>query len=154
MTRKGKAAKTFTENHRQHIEARCIECGRLGVLTEGARVYPDRPELRERMFYVCACGARVGCHVGSAIPMGLPCGPKTATARERAHRTLDPLWRAKEAAGVRRHRARNQVYTWLAGELGIARADCHISHFDEATCRLVIELCNNAAAAGPWAKSG
>jgi hypothetical protein len=124
-----------------NISADCIECGGRGVLTGGKRVHPNRQDLHERWYYVCACGARVGCHPGTTKPLGLPCGPATALARDKAHRAFDPIWKAKVDAGVRRATARDKAYGWLARELGIRRADCHISHMDEATCRRVIDAC-------------
>lgn len=124
------------------IEPRCIECGRLAVLTAGRKVYPLKAKLWDRLFFVCTCGARVGVHKGTTIPLGYPCGPDTARARDLAHRAFDPRWRSEiDRTGCRRSAARGAAYRWLAGRLGIAPADCHISWFDQATCERVIEIC-------------
>lgn len=119
----------------------CIECGARGQLTTGAVAHPNRPDLHEQAFYVCSCGAGVGCHPGTTLPLGRPAGPDTARARDRAHRVFDPLWRAKEARGMRRSKARGLAYSWLAGELGLPPKETHISWFDRATCERVIEIC-------------
>jgi hypothetical protein len=122
----------------------CIECGGLGELTPGAVVYPDRKDRHALSFYVCACGARVGCHPGTTEPLGLPCGPATALARDKAHRVFDRIWRRKVPKGGRYRRAREEAYRWLARELGLEPGRCHISQMDLATCRRVIQLCRRA----------
>lgn len=123
------------------IDPVCIECGALGRLMAGAQVYPHRPDLHQRLWYVCPCGAKVGCHPGTARPLGMPCSPETSRARDHAHRVFDVIWRDKVLDGVRQYTARNRAYNWLAKELGIRSADCHLSHFDRATCERVVALC-------------
>ena len=118
----------------------CVECGRQGVLTDGDRVYPHRPDLHDRSFYVCPCGARVGCHKGTTDPLGRPCGPATARARNAAHAAFDPLWKTKIAQGFKKREARGAGYLWLAREMGLAPPDCHISHFDRAQALQVVAI--------------
>lgn len=33
------------------------------------------------------------------------------------------------------------MYAWLANELGIPKARCHIAMFDVETCKQVVEVC-------------
>lgn len=124
------------------VEPICIECGSRGVLTPGSILYARRPDLPAARlnYYVCACGARVGCHPGSAVPVGLPCRAETSRARDRLHRIFDPIWRARVAAGVQQRTARERAYIWLARKLGIPKDDCHIGRFDLATCERAIEI--------------
>lgn len=51
-----------------------------------------------------------------------------------AHEAFDPLWRSGQ-------RKRADTYKWLAEQLGLPLARCHIGLFDEAQCRRVLELC-------------
>lgn len=125
-----------------NIEPTCIECGKLAVLVTGKEVYPGRPDLHDKPMFKCSCGAYVGCHPGTEIPLGYPAGRETRRAREAAHEAFDRLWkrkaqRDKMAAG----KARGLGYKWLGEMLGIAPADCHISHMNADTCRRVVELC-------------
>lgn len=126
----------------QNIDPTCIECGRLAELTNGRPIYPDRPDLWDRPYYRCECGAYVGCHPGTEIPLGYPAGPETRRARSRAHEAFDPLWRRKmNRDKVSKSKARAAGYAWLAEQLGIEVSACHISHFDTPTCQKVVRLC-------------
>ena len=51
--------------------------------------------------------------------------------------------------------ARNRVYAWLAQELGIAVADCHVGMFDQATCVYAQLACEGMTPAmiRRWAKA-
>lgn len=123
------------------VDPVCIECGAVATLTPAREVYPNRSDLWGKSVYVCQCGARVGCHDGTDIPLGRPCGAKTALARDKAHRVFDPLWKRKVERGSRKGKARDAAYKWLAGQMGLTRETCHISWFNEAQCREVVELC-------------
>lgn len=126
----------------ENIEPICIECGGIGELVGAAVIYPHRPDLEGKLFYRCACGAYVRCHDGTEIPLGFPAGPKTREARGRAHRAFDPLWEAKKRRDkCSKGKARAAGYKWLADQLGIRVAACHISHFDAATCERVVAIC-------------
>lgn len=97
----------------------CLECGGEGRLVGGKAIYPHRPDLYAKHFYLCGCGAYCGCHPGTTAPLGHPCGPETRRARSAAHATFDPIWKRGEMS-------RAQAYKWLADTLGIDRAECHI----------------------------
>ena len=62
-------------------------------------------------------------------------GTTTDEARAEAHTAFDPLW--QQSGGM----SRNAAYRWLAEELGMNREDCHMSLFDEETCRRVVGVC-------------
>jgi hypothetical protein len=128
------------------VEPRCGECGQMAELVTGDVVYRNRPDLREKRLYLCKCGAYVGCHPGTTYPLGYPAGPETRAARSAAHAVFDPLWKRKaQKEGISVFKARGRGYRWLAEQLGIERADCHISHFDKATCERVVALCTDPA---------
>lgn len=120
----------------------CQECGQAAGMVDGRAIYPHRPDLFAKMFWRCDCGAYVGCHPGTIIALGTPCGPETRAARNAAHAALDPLWRRKiQRDGVPRHEARGAAYAWLADQLSMRPEDCHIAMMDQATARRVVEVC-------------
>ena len=142
MTRKRPKTSKRVEDARQvWVEPICVECGGRGELSNGARLGYKRPEMRARLFYVCPCGARVGCHPGTAVPMGLPCGAAASRARQVCHAAFDPIWQAKVAAGASRENARQAAYKWLAREIGIRPDECHIGYFNKAMADRAIAKC-------------
>lgn len=113
----------------------CVDCGGRGRLARGVEIYPHRPELMYRAFWVCDnCDAYVGCHPGTTTPMGRMAGPELRAMRQNAHRAFDPLWRSGRFT-------RSGAYVWLAGRLGIPAQNCHIGYFDAETCRRVAAIC-------------
>lgn len=120
----------------------CGECAKPTGLVDGRTVYPHRPDLAEKHFWKCVCGAYVGCHDGTFKPKGSPCGPVTRAARIAAHAAFDPLWKRKaEQAGINHGHARAKAYRWLSEQLGIDAKETHIGMFDAATAQRVVELC-------------
>lgn len=113
---------------------RCT-CDRYAERVTGKVIYPHRRDLWNRDFWLCReCNAYVGCHPGTITPLGTLAGPELRKARGRAHDAFDPLWKAGQTS-------RDEAYQWLASELGISKANCHIGMFDLETCNHVIELC-------------
>lgn len=120
----------------------CSECGGTNVTcVSGDRIYPHRPDLYSKWFWLCACGAYVGCHPKTDIPLGTPAGPATRRARNEAHAAFDTLWRRKMQRGATRKEARNAGYAWLAREMGLDLEDTHIASFTKEQCAQVVELC-------------
>jgi hypothetical protein len=115
------------------IDPVCIECGSGSNLVTGREVYPHRPDLFTKRFWLCPCGAYCGCHPGSVVPLGNPAGAETRKARMAAHDDFDRLWRSGEMT-------RTAAYDWLAGETGIARDMCHIGMMTRAEAELVSEV--------------
>lgn len=115
------------------IEPICIECGGRGELVDGQRIYPHRPDLYAKRFYLCACGAYCGCHPGSVVPLGNPCGPVTRRARRAAHDEFDPLWK-------RGPMSRASAYAWLSKETGIPPQQCHIGMMTAEQANLVVTV--------------
>ena len=90
------------------------------------------------LLYRCDdCGARVGTHPGTDIPLGTLADEETQKARKRAHVAFDVLWRGKTPW----HRA--QAYKALARALGVRVA--HISWLDARDCERVMRLCQDGA---------
>lgn len=81
------------------------------------------------------CGAYVGMHPKTNIPLGTLADQKTRDARKEAKSWFNPIWEDELMT-------RTQAYHWLAGELGIQDVDeCHIGWFDEDMCKRVMEVC-------------
>lgn len=123
-------------------------CERPARLTDGREVYPHRPDLFEKRFYVCdACAAYCGCHPDTIRALGVPADAKTRDARSKLHdMMLDPLWKNAVVTGeyypedalarsIITKTARTRVYAFLATKLGIDRKDCHTGLFTYQMCR-------------------
>lgn len=124
------------------IEPVCVECNAVADLVTGAEIYPRRPDLHHKRFYRCTCGAYVGCHPGTQIPLGKPAGELTRKARNRAHNAFDILWRRKmRVAGCKQNEARGAAYKWLAKSLGYEPGRCHIGWMTADEANRVVALC-------------
>lgn len=120
----------------------CDYCRAAARLTTGREVYPHRPDLFAKPFYVCTpCDARVGCHPGTNNVLGRLANAELRGAKQAAHAALDPLWRSGQFK-------RKDAYYRLSKALGIAFADCHIGMFDVETCRRVVAVVPSIAADG------
>lgn len=119
---------------------RCDYCNQPAELVTGRTVYPHRPDLFHKMFWVChPCDARVGCHAkGSGRePLGRLANAELRAAKVAAHSAFDPLWR-----GAKNHKvARTTAYQWLARRMGLAGSQCHIGMFTVEQCQRVVEVC-------------
>lgn len=114
--------------------AKCIECGGSPKAVMGDKIYPGRPDLHGKQFWLCQCGAYVGSHQRTGKPLGSPAGPVTRTARMKAHDVFDKIWRNKEMG-------RHKAYRWLAKQMGIAVAQCHIGFMTAQQALQVVEIC-------------
>lgn len=113
----------------------CPYCGATSLKTTGAEIYPQRRDLRGKVFFVCSpCDAYVGCHPGGGRPLGRLADATLRAAKQAAHRAFDPIWLDGEMR-------RGDAYSWLAQRLGIHQEDCHIGMFDVAMCERVVEIC-------------
>jgi len=123
------------------VDPVCSECGSMGEQVDSAVIYPHRPDLHGKPMFRCSCGAYVGCHPGTDVPLGYPAGAATRQLRSKVHALFDPLWEAKmKRDKVRKGAAREAGYSWLADQLGIRRDDCHVSHFGADLCRRAIAV--------------
>lgn len=117
----------------------CPYCNNEAKVFTGDYVYPHRPDLREKFFYVCfSCDARVGCHKKTKKPMGVLANAELRELRMMTHSTFDKLWK-------RGKRSRRGAYESLAESLGISVDDCHIGMFGTKNCKKTIELCLSKA---------
>lgn len=114
---------------------RCVECGAAAKYGTGAEAGLNDPHAARRMVWYCECGAWCGCHPGTSLARGNPGSPDTLAARRLAHLAFDPIWQDSRSL------TRREAYAWLADQLGLSVADCHIGLFNAAMCERVVEVC-------------
>lgn len=106
----------------------CRYCGGHVEFVNNSQVY-GKPCGRWPYVYLCQhCGAKIGVHPGTEIPLGTLANKGLQQARVRAHRAFDALWRS----GVMK---RSRAYRLLSRKLGIPADRCHIGMFDYEECR-------------------
>lgn len=102
----------------------CPYCGKNAPLVWGDKVYPHRPDLHDKRFYLCEpCNAYVGCHKDTNKAFGTLANAELRKARSAAHAEFDPLWQMG-------YMKRTDAYSWLASELGIPVKQAHIGMMD------------------------
>lgn len=113
----------------------CPYCDRRADFVTGNAIYPHRPDLFGKHFWVCSpCGAYVGCHPGTTNALGRLADAELRAWKQKAHAAFDPLWKGGK-------QKRHDAYGWLAEQLGIARQNTHIGMFDVDQCRRVVDVC-------------
>jgi len=132
-------------------EIRCCGCGDKvqARLTDGAEIYPHRPDLASLPFWKCdECGNFVGCHhktKSRTQPLGCIPTPEIKNARQHIHSLLDPIWKSKQMS-------RKEVYAKLTEQLGWQYHTANIRSVDEArqVYRLIKELASYKYSSGDY----
>lgn len=121
----------------------CPYCGARSILVNGTLLYAHRPDLAHKQFWTCPpCKAWVGCHPGTIQSLGRLADAELRAAKSAVHAEFDLLWKAKmNSGGTSAKAARGKAYAWLASQLQIDPADCHVGHFDVSTCERAVALC-------------
>lgn len=126
----------MTTNQNPAVRPICDYCQNEARFVSGDKIYPHRPDLKDKKFYACfQCKAWVGCHPGTDVPLGRLANAALRRWRGRAHHAFDALWQRIGAP-----MSRTEAYAWLANGLGIAGEDCHIGMFEEEACKRTVEL--------------
>ena len=117
---------------------RCPYCNNKAILVTGKIIYPHRPDLADRTFWLCGpCDAYVGTHKNSNNkPLGRLANAELRKAKQKVHNHFDPLWKSGRMS-------RSKAYEWLAKELGISKSKCHIGMFDIMMCERAINCCRD-----------
>lgn len=124
-------------------EMSCDYCQRKADLVGGDSIYPHRPDLASKRFYLCApCDAYVGCHPGTEQPLGRLAKADLRRAKMRAHEAFDRLWKEQQMG-------RHEAYAWLSKQLSIPIEKTHIGMFDLPTCERVVGACSQMPCQGP-----
>lgn len=109
----------------------CCECQKkvMAYLTNGAMIYPHRPDLKHLPFWQCPrCLNFVGCHHKTdrpTQPLGVIPTPEIREARKRVHATLDPLWQSGRFK-------RGHLYKLLSNRIGRRYHTADIRSVEEA----------------------
>lgn len=113
----------------------CLYCGKRAEKVTGATLYPYHFSLRDLPFWRCeSCDAHVGCHPGTATPLGTLANNIVRRLRAEAHRHFDSLRKTKEWT-------RTEAYAWLAAAMELSSDECHMALMDEKMCLQVIDIC-------------
>lgn len=116
--------------------AECDNCKSKAIrLTKNDILYGKIYGSWPLVWYCDDCGAAVGCHPNTDVPLGIMADRMTRRWRKKAHEAFDPIWRKPN--WITRH----QAYEWLAGKLGLETKACHIGTFTRNQCRQVIAAC-------------
>ncbi|POR42525.1 zinc-finger-containing protein [Methylobacterium sp. V23] len=127
----------------------CPACDTAARLTDGAEIYPHRPDLADKPIWACTIceDTYVGCHPGTETPLGFPADAGLREARMLLHRNrIDPLWKGAPDCGAYRpesdaarkqiqRAARARVYRFLANRMGLTEEACHTGMFTVEQCR-------------------
>ncbi|MDR9889879.1 zinc-finger-containing protein [Pseudenterobacter timonensis] len=113
----------------------CHHCSglvRIGTHEEVyGRDYSDWPYV-----YLCeGCGAYVGLHPFTAIPLGTLADKRTREARKSCKLPFERIWRSGRMS-------RTEAYKWLADKMGIPTDECHFGWFSAEQCQTAMTHCN------------
>lgn len=109
----------------------CHHCGQPCRPATGAEIYPHRPDLHAKRFYICEnCEAWVGCHA-NGLPLGTAANKELRGRRRQCHEMFDSMWRDKT-----HFRSRTRAYNWLHNVVGVG----HFSHMGVAECLRALEM--------------
>lgn len=113
----------------------CPYCNEVSELVNGSIIYPHRPDLFDKLFYLCTpCNAYVGCHPNSKKLLGRLADKELRKYKFMAHKAFDPVWKSKALK-------RKDAYKALAAEMNMLPKECHIGMFNVAQCKQVIAIC-------------
>lgn len=116
----------------------CRYCGGIIRLVPAETVFGASTQklgmAGEKLYQCQNCNARVGCHKGSARPLGNVANEMLRLKRQEAHRSFDRMWRSQ-------HMSRTQAYKWLSQQMRIPVKLAHIGGLEMDQCQKVIELC-------------
>ncbi len=110
----------------------CSDRVRIGTHEEVyGRDYSDWPYV-----YLCeGCGAYVGLHPFTAIPLGTLADKRTRDARKSCKLPFERIWRSGSMS-------RSEAYKWLADKMGIPAEECHFGWFSAEQCQTAMAHCN------------
>lgn len=113
----------------------CCLCGgnvRIGTHQElYGRDFSDWPYV-----YLCeVCGAYVGLHPFTAIPLGTLADKQTRDARKNCKLPFERIWKSGDMT-------RTEAYHWLAEKMGIPIHECHFGWFTVEQCHAAMDIFN------------
>ena len=119
----------MTTYQKRRTRVKCPYCDRDAELITGDKLYPRRADLYTKKFYYCPHDdAYVGCHVGTSAPLGRLANAELRAEKVKTHALFDPIWKSTMMS-------RTDAYKWLAEQMGLSVANCHIGMFDVDQCK-------------------
>lgn len=117
------------------IDKPCPYCKFECILVYGDSIYPHRPDLFHKPFWLCIkCKAWAGCHPGTTKRMGRVANVETRRLKMAAHAVFDPIWKSRKMS-------RKKAYKWLQEQTGLSERDCHIGWMEDSDLSRVITIC-------------
>lgn len=117
----------------------CQYCNLTAAKVHGIDIYPHRPDLQSKVFYLCkGCDAYVGCHPGTSIPLGILANAELRQAKRDAHLAFDRLWKEGRIT-------RSKAYIVLARLMMRNPKNTHIGMMSVEQCRRVMAICEPLA---------
>jgi len=111
----------------------CPYCLSLAVLVGGDAVYPHRPDLHRKRFYLCRpCDAWVGCHPQTTVPLGRLANKELRGWKILAHAEFDKLWKEGRMK-------RTAAYKLMQRLMGMTPDEAHIGLFSVDQCKQLIQ---------------
>ena len=123
------------------LPANCHLCGESCGIVNNSEIYGREFGTWPWAVKCIGCGAYVGLHPFTGIPLGTLADKAMRDARSAAKNAFNPLWQDGTMT-------RSEAYAWLAKELGIGAVEtCHIGWFGVDQCGAVVKAINNRNAA-------
>ena len=117
------------------VPEQCPRCSGTSVLVvNNSAIYGKQYGKWPFAYYCDGCGAYVGMHPGTNIPLGTLADEATRAARRDCKTPFEQMWKNG-------HMSRTEAYSWLADRMGIATDSCHFGWFEVAQCNQAKSLC-------------
>ena len=122
----------------------CPYCLKVSKLESSSIVYGGNDY---GPIFICVdypeCDAYVGIHKGTTKPLGRLANKELREYKKLAHSFFDPIWQkyVNKYKNLSKKSIRAKAYKWLAANLNIGIAECHIGMFDIDMCKKVIDIC-------------
>jgi hypothetical protein len=113
----------------------CPYCNQPAKYGPNEYFYNGKRYGRSYMCYYCKpCGAYVGTHNNTTVPLGTMANQELRKWRKEAHNAFDRVWKNKRIS-------RKEAYRWLSKTLGVK--EIHIGESDIFTCKEIIKIMNS-----------
>lgn len=119
----------------------CQHCGDEVKLVNHAEIYGREYGDWPYAYRCTGCGAYIGVHPNTDIPLGTLANYEMREARKRGKKVFMAL-------RGRFNNNRGAMYQWLAREMGIPESECHWGMFSVERCRQAQRICNKALMKG------
>lgn len=117
----------------------CRYCGASVRVVSNAVIYGRAYGNWPWAFRCAGCGAYVGMHPYTAIPLGTLANRALRRARNESKRPFEALWRQGAMD-------RDEAYLALATHLGIEVQECHFGWFEHDQCERALEWATDECA--------